>query len=134
MRHAIKVTVIYVLIIIATFAAVWLAMSLMFPRPADNELPEKVITIDFGVVTNVTNCEKRRKNRGLICNVTFDEKKTSRLNLLDFPNDYLKIGDKVHYENRVYERSTNSFYCVNGQCLAQSSCYDTMPCWDKVDR
>lgn len=100
----------------------------LMPKPADNAVPVNVLERSLGQVVEVKKCQNGRSN--LRCDVYFDTGYKYRLDLTDFPKEYLEKGDKIVYKKKVWEESFNNYKCQNGFCRKQSVCYSWMSCWD----
>lgn len=99
------------------------------PRPAEGELPIRTINEDWGTVTSINNCQKRKHS--LYCEVVTDTVRFDKIDITDFPYKYLKVGDKISLKVEIFKKSYHTYYVKNNSQISISSCFWLMPCFDK---
>jgi hypothetical protein len=94
--------------------------------PSD-EKPIRVNEFNRGVVVSVTGCDKSKYSLYCLVETTAWRK---RLDITDYPGEYVTIGDTLSWRNVYYEGRREQHMCRNDRCWSLSTCYSWMPCYD----
>jgi hypothetical protein len=96
----------------------------------ENEKP-KVSHKDWGVVTLVNNC--RTSKYSLYCNVETNLFTFNQIDVTNFPNKYINVGDKIGKQLLVYKEFTQTSYTQNNLAMQISRCNYWESCFNKYN-
>lgn len=125
--------IIFLLTAISLCAFIFFVMTqLVFTKPEEGEQPVKVIYKDWGTISSIDNCKSSKYS--LRCEVITDKYTFNSLDITDFPNDYLKVGDHIQFKTVIYQKSYNTYHVRNNLQLIRGVCYSWMPCFSDYEQ
>lgn len=86
---------------------------------------------DWGVVQSIEFVRKVKSSR--YYKVTTDKVVFHEVDVTDFPDGKVTIGDIIFEQNQLQSRVVKTSHCKNDMCLAVASCYSWMPCFDEYE-
>ena len=91
-----------------------------------DDTPNQHFDKDWGRVTNITSCQKYKHS--LVCRVETDLFVLPSIDITDFPNDMVVLGDRIGLRNTLFDGRVETFYTQNGRQIAHGTCFNWMPC------
>lgn len=117
---------------------IFLIISILFstalylkPNISDTEKPE-IINKDWGIVLSITNCKKSKSS--LRCKVDTNKFLFHDLDITDFPDNYLQVGDQISKQTLLYKEVAKISYVRNNMALSHSSCASWQSCFEKYNK
>ena len=86
---------------------------------------------DWGVVKSLELV--RAAKRRTYFKVTTDKYNFSELDITDFPDDKIVVGDRLFKQTKINSKVVNVSMCKNDMCMAHSTCYWWMPCFNEYE-
>lgn len=86
---------------------------------------------DWGVVKSLEFV--RAGKSSVHFKVATDKYDFSELDITDFPDDKIVVGDRLFKQTKMNSKVVNVSMCKNDMCMAHSSCYWWMPCFNKYE-
>ncbi|GAF72782.1 unnamed protein product [marine sediment metagenome] len=112
-------------------AAIAIILLIFFTVPfvfAPGEFVE-IKTEDWGVVHTIDSCHAGKYSYR--CDVKTNVYHFKEIDITDFPDNSLAVGDKIFRQDDVYENKIEIYYCKNKMCSPHGYCNEYSPCWDE---
>lgn len=95
------------------------------------ELSEQVIAQsfkdDWGIVKEIEFV--RSGTHSAYFRVVTDKVNFSEIDITDFPNGKIKVGDSIYRLTELSTKKADVSYCKGANCQAHSTCYSWQPCF-----
>lgn len=103
-------------------------ISLYYYKRPDIISPSIVTHSSYGIVKRVSDCHVGKHSYR--CRVETDLSVYYEMDVSDFPNEFVEIGDHLFIERINDGREINSSLCKNDKCTLNGVCYWWMPCFN----
>lgn len=93
---------------------------------------DSYIKEDWGKVISTTFVRKTKHS--IFYKVVTDKYTFNELDFKDFPNNQIIIGQNIFKQTSLNSSAAHTSLCSDNLCLAHSSCYSWMPCFNEYEQ